>query len=164
MNKNRSIPSLSARINNIIELTLEGLIPYVQPLAVAIYLSSSDEFTRIRQCYPGGHPIHQALDLVRAFCTDEAVFKLCCSSGFFARQLEEILLVAKSDLDAGTRLMPVLHKALSETEWLQIPADLKERIRQHMEWQCQKDGFAIISLTLDGTVVVPAEDVSAAYC
>lgn len=55
--------------------------------------------------------------------------------------------------------MPVFCQALREAEELKISAELQEKIIAHIEWQRDKDGFAISELSEENNHIVPADDV-----
>ena len=159
MKKQRTIPELTPKVNDVLRVTLESVVPDLRPLSVALFLSTPDEVIRIRQTYPKGNVIYEALNAALAFHKDAALLEMYIADGFFNKQLEYILKVAKKNRMAGARLMPVFCTALTYAEELRIPAALQEKIIAHIEWQRRNDGFAIKELSLDKIVVVPADDV-----
>ena len=155
----RTVTKLRHKVENIIDITLESIVPDLRALIAALFLSTPDECVRIRQYYPKEHLIYLALNTVEQFRKDTALRDMYIKDGFFNEQLEILLDVAKEDGDAGARLMPVFCMALNEADMLKLPKSLEKKIIAHIEWQRQKDGFAIKELSRSKIVVVPADDV-----
>lgn len=159
MKKARTISSLMDKIDNILSVTIESIVPDLRPLTAAFFLSTSDEVSRVHQHYPQGHMIYYALNAACNFHKDTALRDMYIADGFFNEQLEHFLGVAKKDRVAGARLMPVFCTALTNADMLKIPDALQKKIIAHIEWQRKKDGFAITELSLNNIVVAPASDV-----
>ena len=157
--KTRTVSSLTPKVNDILTITLEGILPDLRPLSAAIFLSDPDEVIRIRQLYPADHIVHLAVKAACDFHRDAALRETYIDGGFFTEQLEHFLCTAKKNRDAGARLMPVFCTALTHAGELKIPTALQERILSHIEWQRMTDGFAITKLSQDEIIVVPADDV-----
>lgn len=158
MKKKRTMTTLTPKIEVVLSVALENIVPDLRPLVAALFLSPDEEI-RIRKCYPAEHTIFYALNGASDFRKDENLRNAFIEAGFFNEQFEYLLAVAKKNRMAGARLMPVFCAALSEADMLKIPQELQDRIIAHIEWQRQKDGFAITELSRDETVVVPADDV-----
>ena len=159
MKNNRSMAVLTPKIKAVLSIALESIVPDLRPLVAALFLSSPDEETRIRKCYPAEHIIFYALNAACDFRKDENLRNSFIAAGFFNEQLEHLLAVAKMNRMAGARLMPIFCAALTDADMLKIPQELQDRILAHIEWQRQKDGFAITEMSRGNNVVVPADDV-----
>ena len=159
MKKTRTMSSLMDKIDDVLSVTLEGIAPDYRSLAAAFFLSTPDEVTRVHQYYPEGHIVYYAVHFACDIHCDATLRDKLIADGFFNEQLEALLDVAKMDRVAGARLMPVFCTALTNADLLKLPVALQKKIRAHIEWQRNKDGFAITELSLNNIVVSPSCDV-----
>lgn len=157
--KRRNISTITPKVRVVMSIPIESVVPNLRNLMVALYLSDPGEEVRIRELYADDNIVHHALNTVNKLRNDKELRDVFIDGGFFDEQLELLLDIAKKRVLAGSRLVPVFCQALREAEELKISAELQEKIIAHIEWQRDKDGFAISELSEENNHIVPADDV-----
>lgn len=155
----RTATALTAKAEDIMSYSLEGLIHEVQPLFTALYLSHPEEADRLRKAYPNSPEICGIVSDAILYHTDMNRLKRIVDKGFFEYELRYLLKLGMDVPIAGTRLSPIFHTALAHAEELGLSEDLQDDIEQFLEICRLRDGFVIVSADSKNLALYFAKDV-----
>ena len=159
LNTVRTATKLTAKAEDIMSYTLEGLIHEVEPLFTAVYLSTPEEALRLRRLYPNSDEIRYIVSEVCVYHKDMAVLARGVANGFFDYEVGYLLKIAKESHIAAARFIPIFCTALEHAEELGLSTDLQESLKQHIDHQKDLDGFVIVYATKENLVLRFAKDV-----
>lgn len=147
---------LNDKAGYIANLRLVDLIMDVDLLTVALCADVfSETVLALRDAQTGDRchlAAHKAIDL--GF--NDSLRSTKAKEGFFAKGVRGLMELGDQQPDTGTRLMPIFYAMASDCKCYGLSKKLKHEIENYIERKRQHDGFAIVSHTEGGRVIIKA--------
>ena len=147
---------LNGKISSIAKIDLYDIIDDGEQLSVALYASGELETLYTLTSVDIDSVAFTAAKTAIVYQNDEYLVEKLAENGYFTFMLLHFMILAKTDPDVASRLMPVFCFFAQYHVEHNIAKDIYEELIELMEVIRKRDGFAIVDIADDGIHIVSA--------